>query len=570
MRRRPNCDVTSILAAAKARLRRAGSPRAESVLVGVFVALELFAGSVARHLLPGAFNDDAVYMVLGRALSTGAGYRSIYLAGAPLQVKYPPGLPALLAVLWTFCGTASRVQAIATTINIAACAAAASIFWWFGLVRLGMSRVIIAAFVILPFLFDPAVQYFTLVLSEPLALLATAGSLLLYSRVREEEADTPTSRRVSSRHAVALGLTLAAAALVRTQGVALAVAMLLALAFERELRRRLAITAVAALAPLAAWNLFLAAGERHATLATQASEISYVSFLFTGTPLAIVRRELHAVRDNLLDYVGALGSYITGSPRAGTIICLALGMLAVTGSALLARRSRELVFVFAANAVVILAWPVYQDRFLLPVLPLLGLVSGNGLHSLMHRGRWERHSVSRGTVLALVALAAGAVLVRQHWIRHDAEMATREHRRPAVDTPTFWLPGNAWFVETVSHWALDATRADDRIAVVSPAGLWLYTGRPTVPMEIVEPRGLRSVFDEPGRYLASRLVADSVTVVVVESPSGTTASEVAAVRAACPDALVFDQSFSGIGAVRAQPGNRCVLAMNTRFESTRR
>src|SRR5690606_6781040 len=48
----------------------------------------------------GAMNDDGVYVALGKAIAEGRGYRSTYLPGEPVQVRYPPALPAVLAVLW--------------------------------------------------------------------------------------------------------------------------------------------------------------------------------------------------------------------------------------------------------------------------------------------------------------------------------------------------------------------------------------------------------------------------------------------------------------------------------------
>ena len=64
--------------------------RIEAALVAVVVCVALYASSVVRAIAPGGFNDDAVYLALGRAIANGDGYRSIYLVGAPLHVKFPP------------------------------------------------------------------------------------------------------------------------------------------------------------------------------------------------------------------------------------------------------------------------------------------------------------------------------------------------------------------------------------------------------------------------------------------------------------------------------------------------
>ncbi|OYV67368.1 MAG: hypothetical protein B7Z72_09750, partial [Gemmatimonadetes bacterium 21-71-4] len=425
--------------------RRIMSPLIEAVLAGLAVAIVLYSTSVSRHLLPGAFNDDGVYLALGRALSAGAGYRSTYLVGAPLQVKYPPGLPALLAVLWEFAKSPGQVQSLATAINIGACATAAGILWWIGRVSLGIPAVLVAAFTILPLMFDPAVQYFTLVLSEPLFLLATAGSLLLYDRVRRAvDPDAMKWPGAPLDYSVALGLVLAAAALIRTQGVVLMITLLLALALDLHFRRGLAIAAAAAVSPVAAWYLVAWARARHAMLASQASETGYLTFLLRGQPNVVMLREAHVIRDNLNDYASLLAGYLSGWRLAGVLACVVLSGLAVIGLALLRRRNRGLVFVLVGYVVVLLAWPVYQDRFLLPLLPLLGLASGYSLHVIA--GRWVTFGGGRLRTVLMAGVAFGgvAVFARQQWIRSDAEVASREHRQPAVYTPTFWLPGNAW------------------------------------------------------------------------------------------------------------------------------
>src|SRR2546428_14119469 len=70
----------------------------EPLLVAGLVVLAHLALRAADRLLIGAFNDDGAYVALGKALAGGLGYRLIYLVGDPVAVKYPPGLPPLVAV----------------------------------------------------------------------------------------------------------------------------------------------------------------------------------------------------------------------------------------------------------------------------------------------------------------------------------------------------------------------------------------------------------------------------------------------------------------------------------------
>jgi hypothetical protein len=525
-------------------------------MIGIAVAIATAMLSVSRHLLPGVFNDDGSYLALGRALARGAGYRSTYIVGSPLQVKFPPGFPALLAIVWRVGHTLGAVQTIATTINIVACGISAALFWWIARERLRLPIAVVATFVVLPFVLDSAVQYYTLVLSEPLFILTMAIAFVLVDR-----------RTMTTKSTIALGATLAIGVFLRTQGIALTGAILLALLLDRSRRREFAIVVAVSILPVVAWQAYLVVASRHQTLSTQASESSYTSFL-TGSGTSFVSREISVVSGNLLDYLHVLGGYVAGSDSVGFAVAILAGVLTVVGTILLFRVSAALGLALIANGAMLLAWPAYQDRYLLPILPLAGVAAGYAFHDLARRLfiRRETRSVARWES---IAAAVGLVLVvsRQYDIRREVESARSTGRSPSVATPSFRLPNNAWFVDAVSRWTLRATTPSDRIAVVSPAAVWLYTNRQTIPMEIVEPRGAPSVFDVPGRYLASELVTARLTSVLAESPEGVTAREVDAVRSACPSSLQKIDEFSGIVAWRATPGDACVASLDARLRT---
>src|SRR5207245_10908520 len=83
----------------------------EPLLIAGVVFLAHVALRAAGRILIGAFNDDGAYVALGQALAGGIGYRLIYLVGDPVAVKYPPGLPLLIAVPWELVGTLPVVRA---------------------------------------------------------------------------------------------------------------------------------------------------------------------------------------------------------------------------------------------------------------------------------------------------------------------------------------------------------------------------------------------------------------------------------------------------------------------------
>ena len=69
------------------------------VIVGATATL--IAIAVMGSWPVGAYQDDAMYVVLAKALASGEGYRYLNLPGHPAATHFPPGYPAFLAALWT-------------------------------------------------------------------------------------------------------------------------------------------------------------------------------------------------------------------------------------------------------------------------------------------------------------------------------------------------------------------------------------------------------------------------------------------------------------------------------------
>src|SRR5207253_1766579 len=94
---------------------------------------------IERAYITWVLESDGVYVVLGQAIAQGDGYRSIHLVGAPLQVRYPPALPLLLAVPWALAGTLGAVRATVAVLHPMVTGAAAGLVWWLGRRQLPLS-----------------------------------------------------------------------------------------------------------------------------------------------------------------------------------------------------------------------------------------------------------------------------------------------------------------------------------------------------------------------------------------------------------------------------------------------
>jgi hypothetical protein len=72
----------------------------------ILVALTVLLGSWQMIVgVSGVYHDDGIYVSTAKALAEGQGYRLINLPEAPVQTKYPPLYPALLAIIWKLCPT---------------------------------------------------------------------------------------------------------------------------------------------------------------------------------------------------------------------------------------------------------------------------------------------------------------------------------------------------------------------------------------------------------------------------------------------------------------------------------
>src|SRR5437879_2785248 len=363
----------------------------------------------ADRILVGAFNDDGAYVALGQALAGGVGYRLIYLVGDPVAVKYPPGLPLLIAVPWKLFGTLAGVRATIGLLNPLASGAAAGIIWWIGRRRLDAAPAVLGLCALGPFFLDAVIQYFNIPLSEPYFVCGWATALLLTYRMADAG---PGAARPAL--AATLGLVLALTALFRTAGVVLLAAVLVALVLERRPWREVALCAGVALVPLAVWH-----------------------------------------------------------------------------------------FVYAAA------------------------VAGG------RSGTWRRFTY------ALLGVVALTVAVRQVELRRAAEaaLASGAGPRPENRSPLYVLAGNSRYIFGVVQWVRANTTPGDRIMADAPAAVYLYTARKTAAAAPAEPAFAPSVFQVPGRYLATRILEDSLTVIVLGIAGSGLEEDIRAVGSVCPRVL---------------------------------
>lgn len=494
--------------------------------MGVSVALAYWALRLSGPPVLGAFHDDAVYVALGQALAQGHGYHSIYAAGAPVHLKYPPGLPALCAILWMVGRSLPVVTYLAVASSIAATATAAGLLWWFGRSELGLGRGIALACAVGPFFLDPVLLYLSLPASEPYFVLGWAALLAFSSRLR---------RAPGVGLAVALGAAAAATTLFRVQALGLLAGLLVALAFQRVPARLLAAFGASSLLPLALWSWVHRAWVAAGPISTQPDEASYLTWLPAAHPTQWVAFALAALRVNWPAYGSQIPRYLSASPVAGIgLLSLSAG-LAMAGAVRLGRSQLPLGLTLAGNAVVVLLWPWPQDRLVLSMLPFAGLLAGVALADVLGRSSLP----FRRAAYTALALLGASVALRQKELRGFAYRPVSPRVVLQMPYPGHFIVANRRLVAVVSAWLRDHTVPGDRVMADAPAAIYLYSGRQAVAAAPARSALEPSWFEPPGAYLASRILDDRVSVVALTDIRHPLTPDVAAVFQRCPGVLRY-------------------------------
>lgn len=443
----------------------------DSRIVGVLVAA--IALAIALAAVPnwpaGVFQDDGIYVILGKGLATGEGYRYLNLPGAPYATHYPPGYPLFLALLWKVSPQFPQNVALFTFANAGFLGLTAFATFRFTRERLRLSTLGAALVSLAGSVSMPALIFGVFVLSEPM-FMALLMLVLVYA---ERVAD-----RASWRDALFVGLAGGALAMVRTTAMFVVPAFALVLLFRR--RYMPAILAIAACAVfLVPWHLWVAAhgGEVPAVLLGKYGPYDiWLKNALREHGLPFVVRVMWK---NAVALYGMLWVMFTGSetsPRAlhWPAVIVATTALAI-GAWRLARRAAVTAWFIAAYMALVIIWPFEPTRFVWALLPLFCAMLALGIGGIVE---WRPAGVPLRAA-RVVTIAAMAVLiggfgwynvngVRQEW-RDSVPRVTAGRATPVVE------------------WVRKSTRPTDIIAMEDDALVYLYTGRRTIPLGTFTP-----------------------------------------------------------------------------------
>jgi hypothetical protein len=464
------------------------------------------------------FYDDGLYAGIAVALARGLGYVHPHLPGAPAVVHYPPLYPLLLAPLF---GAFSLPAAayLGKLLNLSLAALGAGLIAWHAMRTrlLGddvpawlAPGVVAAAAIAIPVLATQAVLF-----SEPLFGVLLAAAVIL--------ADAPPSRVSPAAGAALAGAAAALALLTRSIAIAAGAGIVLFLLATRRAAPQVALAAAAPVAVAAlGWALWVV---RHRGGIDPALAVNYGSYFEVGKQAGLGVFWL-AIRD-LLRPLGDLTLGLVAWPALYYAFAAAAIAVGGYGVYLLLRRSSvgwTLVFYLLILAV----WPFPSDRFLWAVLPWLGLAWAAGAAAL-----WSRERLRLGMFVLTAVLVAGYGLVETRGLA-GRWWGTTAHRISANFGEL--LP---WLATLPP----DAVLATDDEALV-----WLYTGRPSVPLYIYGYHGRSETRPSPAEHRAY-LQRQGVTHVVLSGFGSGSDVELDALLGAFPGWLTVMHRWSGGRAV---------------------
>lgn len=409
----------------------------------------------------GAYEDDAIYTLLAKALATGEGYRMINLPGAPHATHYPPGYPFMLSLLWRMWPDFPDNVVVFKFANAVLLSLGALGAYWFARVRLGWNALGAAAIATAGTASITMLHLAGLVLSEPLFIAVLFVALLAIERCVDDG---------NLRTAVAAGALLGALTMVRTLGVFAIAAAVLVLLLNRRLRAAAIVVAVSALF-LIPWQLWVGAHQAEIAPILTGKYGSYTTWLADGY------REggLAFARDVTIRNLGGMGNSLSYavmpvSIRWVRILGLAaLVPMVIGGTVVMAKRAPVLVTFFTLYLVVIIVWPFDPLRFMIAVWPVIVLSVASAAQALW---RWR----VAGTGLRAVRVAALGViafLVAGHaaynWRGYKEQSYAYLQRRAGESA------------KPLLEWVSRYTQPGDVLSTEHDVLVYLYTGRRGVP-----------------------------------------------------------------------------------------
>lgn len=463
----------------------------------------------------GVTNDDGMYVILAKSLATGHGYRWLNLPGTPAATHFPPGYPAVLALLWRVAPAFPANVVLFKLANALFMTVAAAATFSLSRTRLELSDAAAAALTLGATLGIPMLTLSTIVMSEALFLAFLMPTLLVAERLCDEKG------RLAD--VFALACLAALATLVRTHGVALIAAIMLVLVLRRRYREAALVTGVV-FAILGPWQLATSIYSSGLPSAMRGNYESYGAWLaagFRADGVALAGRTIARTTSELASMFATLvAPSLPGVIRLAGLVALLASF--VVGARELWRRAPVTAAFLGFYIAIVVVWPFSPTRFVWGVWPLVILLPALAARRAL---AW-RPPASAGQTLRIASLVSCALLAcgyttynvrgyRHQWWSSIPRSVASADRELIV-----------WIGTHVPRDAVVATEVESAV--------YLYTGRKAVPVstftvqEYFAPRTPRenaaAIREIVGRYrpqavvVTSTRMRDAVRELALETP----------------------------------------------------
>jgi 4-amino-4-deoxy-L-arabinose transferase-like glycosyltransferase len=415
-----------------------------------------------------AFGDDnAVYLVSAKSLSSTGSYRLLNAPGEPFATFYPIGYPALLSTVFKVTPFGRASITLARAYSALACLGFCLLSY--RLLRQYLPAISSALLTLLiglcPITFLAAGE----IMSDALFALLSLAGVMLMRRALAADGD-----RRPMLIAVAAGLTLGAAFLVRTIGFTLIAGVTLACLLQPRGRIGRWIAFLAGAAFVAAPWMLWSAAHRHAGTNGYLQELA-ADFTWR-TPLNNARAIVGSIIPDQffapLDTRGAkalmLRLHIPWLVEA--VLGLALAGSMLVGWLALLKKRDVLATCAACYLAIVIVWPWEPSRFLVPMLPLLAVMAVVGVRALAG-GQPDRDTATSDGVMVVNAALAACVLGSLTLC--------------AMRLGNVWRSGHFGGPEAAANWKdmktafqriRDDTPADALVISSFPEATYLFTG----------------------------------------------------------------------------------------------
>jgi hypothetical protein len=411
--------------------------------------------------------DETGYLILGKSLGSGTGYREIDRPpssdspGSPRHAHYPPGWPSFLSGVLRL-SEVVRYDSLVTAHFSVYLLWVTSVFLWLGYIsKFHDPSLLKICFIVLPLNWS-WIRLASEFHSESLFIPLTAISFLCFGRYLTY--GNYMSSRYITVFTILNGALVGFCFLVRHAAVALLIAFLLDLTFQRQFRNGLllAISFFLVVLPWLLWQYLVGQGTQAELVLAAGSQDQIFERILNQSFFYLVR-----MPDVLFGPFLETATVFQKSPFL-KVIALFLGVLflvnLIKGCRLIYEKSaygRISVLYLVATFVVLLLWPFTEaGRFLIPLLPIILLATLTGYFSWVERLGVE--TLSSGFVLlkwfpALLALPFGLYTIYRgvhsppadqdfsynracYWIRDHTEVGQVVSARHPGDV--FWRSGH--------------------------------------------------------------------------------------------------------------------------------